>query len=176
MAEKKTTKKALKKEVAEPKKMEEAPAEIKSVVAEDDDEFVFKIPAKLDRYYEATGKRKTAVARVRLYTQGDKVMVVNEKPYEKYFTTKDLQNIAFSPMEKMKAAGHFKVTALVSGGGIHAQAEAVRHGISRALVEFNADFRKRLRRAGFLTRDPRARERKKFGLKRARRGPQWSKR
>ena len=76
----------------------------------------------------------------------------------------------------MKCVGHFKVSIKVSGGGVHSQAEAVRHGIARALVKFNADFRKKLRRAGHITRDPRKRERKKFGLKRARRAPQWSKR
>jgi small subunit ribosomal protein S9 len=174
---KKTVKKKLKKEVVVPQKIEivEDVKEIKNIV-EDEDDFVFKTPEKSDRYYEATGKRKTAIARVRLSTEGEKTIIVNEKPFDKYFSTKEMQDIAFSPLEKMKAVGHFRVTVLASGGGIHAQAEAVRHGISRTLVKYNADFRKRLRRAGFLTRDPRARERKKFGLKRARRGPQWSKR
>lgn len=166
-------KKTAKKEIVKPKEIVE---EIKEVVLDDDDGFVFKAPEKSDAYYEAIGKRKTAKARVRLFTQGEKTIVVNEKPFEKYFSTKELQDIAFSPFEKMKAAGHFRVTVNASGGGIHAQAEAVRHGISRALVKYNEEFRKRLRRAGFITRDPRARERKKFGLKRARRGPQWSKR
>lgn len=161
-----------KKEIVKP---EEIKVEVKSVV-DDEDDFVFKIPEKSDRYYEAIGKRKTAKARVRLFTLGEKVIIINEKPFEKYFPNKNLQDLAFSPLEKMKAAGHFRITIVASGGGIHAQAEAIRHGISRALVKFNADFRKRLRRAGFITRDPRARERKKFGLKRARRGPQWSKR
>ena len=174
---KKTVKKKLKKAIVVPEKIESITEEkeIKSVI-EGEDDFVFKTPEKSDRYYEATGKRKTAIARVRLSTEGEKTIVVNGKPFEKYFSTKEMQDIAFSPLEKMKAAGHFRVTVVACGGGIHAQAEAVRHGISRTLVKYNADFRKRLRRAGFLTRDPRARERKKFGLKRARRGPQWSKR
>lgn len=128
------------------------------------------------RYYEAIGRRKTAVARVRLFTQGEKNMTVNGKPYKEYFLSPELQKTALSALEKMKCLDHFRITINVSGGGINGQAEAIRHGITRALVEFNADFRKRLRRAGYLTRDPRARERKKFGLKRARRAPQWAKR
>lgn len=131
---------------------------------------------KPGRYFEAVGKRKTSIARVRLFTQGDKEIIVNEKPYEKYFNSLELQQIVISALDKMKCIGHFRIIVRIYGGGIHSQAEAVRHGISRALVIFNPDFRKRLRRAGFITRDPRARERKKFGLKRARRAPQWSKR
>lgn len=129
-----------------------------------------------ETYYEAVGRRKTAVARVRLFTQGDKSILVNDKPHDKYFPDLELQQIAGAALLKMKALDKFKVIAKVKGGGVRAQAEAVRHGISRALVKFNPDFKKRLRRVGYLTRDPRMRERKKFGLKRARRGPQWSKR
>jgi small subunit ribosomal protein S9 len=131
---------------------------------------------KSDYYFEAVGKRKTSVARVRLYTQGDKDIIINDKKYEDYFNHTDLQQIVISALDKMKCLGHFRIIVRIYGGGIHSQAEAVRHGISRALVKFNPDFRKRLRRAGYITRDPRARERKKFGLKRARRAPQWSKR
>jgi len=87
-----------------------------------------------------------------------------------------LQALALASLDKMKSLDRFKVTATVKGGGVNAQAEAVRHGIARALVVFNADYRKRLRKAGFLTRDPRMKERKKPGLRRARRAPQWSKR
>lgn len=135
-----------------------------------------KPKAKPARYLETVGRRKTAVARVRLFTQGEKLILVNEKPYQDYFSTSELQQIAAASLIKMKALDKFRILVKVRGGGVHAQAEAVRHGIARALVEFNPDFRKRLRRAGYLTRDPRMRERKKFGLKRARRGPQWSKR
>lgn len=131
---------------------------------------------EVERYFEAVGKRKTAVARVRLFTQGDKTILVNDKSYKEYFPILELQQIIDSPLDKMKALDKFKITAKVKGGGFHAQAEAIRHGISRALVEFNPDFRKRLRRVGYLTRDSRVRERKKFGLKRARRAPQWAKR
>ncbi len=128
-----------------------------------------------DRYFEAVGRRKTSVARVRVYTRaGD--FTVNEKPYGNYFSTLDLQRIAEDALQKMKLFGRFRVSAKISGGGVHSQAEALRHGIARALVKFNPDFRKRLKRAGFLTRDPRMKERKKFGLKKARRAPQWAKR
>lgn len=129
-----------------------------------------------DKYFEAVGRRKTAVARVRLFTQGDKEIIINDKDYKEYFPVLEMQQIIDSPLEKMKTLNKFRISVKVKGGGVHAQAEAVRHGISRALVKFNSDFRKRLRQIGYLTRDPRMRERKKFGLKRARRGPQWSKR
>lgn len=200
--EKKTTKKpAEKKEKKVPaakketkKKAAEVKEEIKEVKAEvkienidfglptradDDDDFVvneedFKNLG--DKYFEATGRRKTATARVRLYTKGDKGMEVNSMDFVKYFPTKALQATALASLDKMKSLDRFRVTAMVKGGGLNSQAEAVRHGIARALVIFNPDYRKRLRKAGFLTRDPRMKERKKFGLRRARRAPQWSKR
>jgi small subunit ribosomal protein S9 len=202
MAEKKTTKKlaekkekkvsSVKKETK--KKVAEVKEEVKEIKAEtkienidfglptiaaDDDDFVvneddFKDLG--DKYFEATGRRKTAVARVRMYTKGDKGMEVNNMDFTKYFPTKSLQGTALASLDKMKSLERFRITAVVNGGGVHAQAEAVRHGIARALVVFNADYRKRLRKAGFLTRDPRMKERKKPGLKRARRAPQWSKR
>jgi small subunit ribosomal protein S9 len=128
------------------------------------------------KYYEAIGRRKTAIARVRLWTKGEKEILINEKPYTQYFPLPELQQVVLAPFRKMNAEGKFRVGAKVSGGGTVAQAEAVRHGIAKALVLFNPDFRKRLRKAGYLTRDPRMRERKKFGLKRARRAPQWQKR
>ena len=132
--------------------------------------------SKPDRYFEAIGRRKTAVARIRLYTKGDKEFIVNDSDYTKYFQIPEDAEIAVSSMRKMKCLDKFRVTVVVKGGGHHAQAEAVRHGTARVLVDFNNNFRKRLRKAGFLTRDPRMRERKKFGLKRARKGPQWAKR
>ena len=131
---------------------------------------------KAAKFLSGIGRRKTAIASVRLFTQGDKGFFINDKPYNQYFPGSELQQIITSPLQKMKVFDKFRVQVLVKGGGIHAQAEAVRHGIARALVKFNADFKKRLRRAGYLTRDPRMRERKKFGLKRARRAPQWRKR
>ncbi len=131
---------------------------------------------KPSRYFEAIGRRKTAVARVRLWTQGEKVFLVNGKPYREYFPTLELRQIAVGSFEKMKCFDKFKTLVKARGGGFHAQAEAVRHGIARALVKFNPDFKKRLKKAGFLTRDSRMKERRKFGLKKARRAPQWSKR
>lgn len=131
---------------------------------------------KPDRYFQAIGRRKTAVARIRLFTKGDKEFLVNDKPYQQYFTLAEDQETAVSSMKKMKCLDKFRVTVVVKGGGHSAQAEAIRHGTARVLVDFNNNFRKRLRKAGFLTRDPRMRERKKFGLRRARRAPQWAKR
>ncbi len=136
-----------------------------------------KPPApKPAKYFEAVGRRKTAVARVRLFTRGEKLFLVNEKPYNVYFKTLEFQEIVKSALEKMKCLDKFRISAMVKGGGLHAQAQALRHGIARALILFNPDFRKRLKKAGYLTRDSRMRERKKFGLKRARRAPQWQKR
>jgi len=128
------------------------------------------------RYISAVGRRKTATARVRLFTQGKKGITVNDKPYTDYFPMKELQRVIEEPLESLKCQDKFAVTAKVSGGGPNGQAGAVRHGIARALVELNPYFKKRLKKTGLLTRDPRMRERKKPGLKRARRAPQWSKR
>ena len=137
--------------------------------------FSFDIP-KSDRYFEAVGRRKTAVARVRLYTKGDMAMIVNDRPYEAYFPTMELQRIVDDPLRKMKSEGRFRVSIKVKGGGVHAQAEALRHGLARALVLLDAEARGKFKKAGLLTRDARMRERKKPGLKRARRAPQWRKR
>jgi small subunit ribosomal protein S9 len=130
---------------------------------------------KPGRYCEAIGRRKTAIARVRIFLQGDRAFSVNDKTLSQYFPS-DLQLIAQEALTRMNFSDKFSVSARVKGGGLHAQAEAIRHGISRALVLTNQDFKKKLKKAGFLTRDPRMRERKKFGLKRARKAPQWSKR
>lgn len=131
--------------------------------------------SKPERYFEAVGRRKTAIARVRLFTKaGD--FTINRKPYGTYFPTQELQKIAEEALQKMKLFGRFKVSVKLNGGGVHSQAEALRHGLARCLVKFNPDFRKRLKRVGFLRRDPRMKERKKFGLKKARKAPQWAKR
>ena len=132
--------------------------------------------AKPEKYYEAVGRRKTSIARVRLFSKGEKLFLVNAKPIEKYFPTFELQEIAKAPLEKMKCLDKFRISARIKGGGLVSQAEAIRHAISRSLVLFNPDFRKKLKKAGFLKRDPRMKERKKFGLKRARKAPQWAKR
>ncbi len=136
------------------------------------------IKQKSDKeYYKGIGRRKRAVANVRLFLQGDKIFTINNKPADMYFNNVEYQKIIHQSLEKMNLINKFKVQVLVRGGGLHAQAEAVRHGISRALLDFdNKIFRERLKMTGFLTRDPRRRERKKPGLKRARKATQWRKR
>ncbi len=127
-----------------------------------------------DKYIETVGRRKTSVARVRITPSTKTSIVVNEKDLEKYFPIKEMQTIAMEPFTEVE--GKFKVTAHINGGGIHSQAEALRHGIARALVNNKEELRKSLKKAGYLKRDPRAKERRKFGLKKARKAPQWSKR
>ena len=130
---------------------------------------------KRERYFEAVGRRKTAIARVRLYTKKTGIEV-NNQDFQKYFPILRLQKKITAPLEKMKIINKLGAVVKVKGGGINAQAEAISLGIARALVKFNPDFRKRLRRVGYLTRDARVVERKKYGLKKARRAPQWQKR
>jgi small subunit ribosomal protein S9 len=128
------------------------------------------------RYYQGTGRRKTAVARVRLFP-GNGEIVVNGKQPEAYFGPRDLlQHEIRSPLALTSNLESFNVLVKVSGGGVHSQAGAVRHGVARALLDLDPELRVVLKRAGFLTRDPRAKERKKVGLKRARKAPQYTKR
>ena len=129
-----------------------------------------------DRYYEGIGRRKTATARVRLYTKGDRTMTVNGMPLDEYFVTPAQRIAAKAALAKMNVEEKFRVVIKTDGSGKSAQADAVRLGSARALLEFNGEFRKRLKKAGYLTRDARKVERKKPGLKKARRSPQWSKR
>jgi len=135
-------------------------------------------PAKKVRrdYIYAVGRRKTSTARVRLYKKGDGEIIVNGKPYDKYFTTYELRGIIIKPLEALGQKDKVRITVKVQGGGIRGQAESVRHGISRTLIQIDKDWRKTLKPLGFLKRDPRRKERKKPGLKRARRAPQWKKR
>ncbi len=143
-----------------------------------------QVAAASGKYFEAVGRRKEAVARVRMMTRknGDEskndggMIQVNGKDYQDYFTDKMLQERVESPLKRLKSLNRFKVTAHVVGGGIAGQADALRHGISRCLELFDANFRKRLKAAGYLTRDPRIKERRKPGLKKARKAPRWSKR
>ncbi len=128
------------------------------------------------KYFEAVGRRKTAVARARITPATKQSITVNDKDVADYFVTKEMQVIAEAAFIQSKIAQKFKVTALVNGGGIHGQSEALRHAISRALLEYDLELRKKLKKLGFLKRDPRAKERRKFGLKKARKSPQWSKR
>ncbi len=123
----------------------------------------------------AVGRRKEASARVRLLP-GTTEMTVNGKPMVEYFNYKLHQNKIMEPLKMVGLADTFGISVKVEGGGVSGQAEAVRHGIARALVLLNEDYRKILRAVGFMTRDSRSKERKKFGLRKARRAPQWSKR
>lgn len=148
-------------------KMEEAETKIKASSKED------KLPS--GRYYYANGKRKTSVARVRLY-KGTGSIVINDKPIEKFCSVKVHAQVIKFPLKLTGLLDKFNITVRVSGGGPNSQAEAVRHGISRALVTSDETLRHTLKQAGLLTRDPREKERKKPGLHRARRGPQFSKR
>lgn len=128
------------------------------------------------KYIETVGRRKTAVARVRITPSTKSSFTVNDKEVEAYFPTNELRRVALESLVSAKLSAKFKVTAKVRGGGINGQADALRHGLARALVGYNSDLRKKLKKAGFLKRDPRAKERRKFGLKKARKAPQWSKR
>ena len=127
------------------------------------------------KFFEGVGRRKTAVARVRIQN-GQGKSQINGKDSISYFGLVELKEIAMAPISELKIPEKFDVSIKVMGGGVRAQAEAIRHGLSRALVDFNEDFKKRLRGLGFLTRDSRMVERKKYGLKKARRAPQWKKR
>ena len=127
-------------------------------------------------YIETVGRRKTASARVRISEAAKNSITVNGQDVNEYFKTANLQKIATEALAVSKTPGKFKITAKVIGGGINGQAEAVRLGISRALIIDDKLLRGTLKKVGFLKRDPRAKERRKFGLKKARKAPQWSKR
>jgi len=134
-------------------------------------------PTKTDaKYFEAVGRRKTATARVRLFVSPKTGFEVNGKTLEAYFPTKEMHLTAGEAFTIGKVAEKFKVVAKITGGGISAQSEALRLGIARALLVYDVQSRDRLKKAGFLKRDARAKERRKFGFKKARKSPQWSKR
>jgi len=128
-----------------------------------------------ETYVWGTGKRKCAIAQVRLFS-GDGGIIVNDKPFEEVFHRLGHRRMIELPFMATDTVGKFRVTVKVKGGGISGQAEAIRHGISRALVKENELFRPVLREHGLLTRDARIKERKKYGLKRARKAPQYTKR
>lgn len=140
---------------------------------------------RVEKYYEAVGRRKEATARVRVFTKksGDiqlsedkALIIVNGKPYYEYFVLPTLQQVIESPLAKLKSVNRFKATVKVMGGGVSGQADAIKFGLSRALTLFDPNFSKKLKKAGFLTRDSRVKERRKYGLKKARKSPQWAKR
>ncbi|MBI5754731.1 30S ribosomal protein S9 [Candidatus Peregrinibacteria bacterium] len=128
------------------------------------------------KYFYASGKRKTAIAKVQLHEKGTGIVTVNNKPALEYFSIPLYGEKFMSPLKLTNQLKTFDITAQVMGGGSNAQAEALRHGIARALLLFDNSFRLILKKAGYLTRDSRIKERKKYGLKRARRAPQWQKR
>ncbi|CVK21125.1 30S ribosomal protein S9 [Sporomusa sphaeroides] len=125
--------------------------------------------------YYGTGRRKTSVARVRL-VPGEGKIIVNQRPLDEYFGLKTLELIVTQPLNVTDTVGKYDVLAKVEGGGVSGQAGAVRHGIARALLKVDGEFRLPLKKAGLLTRDPREKERRKYGLKKARKASQFSKR
>ena len=128
------------------------------------------------QYFYGTGKRKTAIAKVRIYPSDDRVATVNDKPLEQYFNWLPWQTTVNEPFVVTNTGGQFRLVAKVQGGGVNAQAEAIRHGIARALIVYDGELKATLRRHGLVTRDSRIKESKKYGLKRARRAPQYTKR
>jgi len=128
-----------------------------------------------EKIFCATGRRKTSVARVFL-KEGEGSFLVNERALEEYFGRETTRMIVLQPFQVTETGGHFDVVVNVQGGGISGQAGAIRHGLTRALLQYNPDLRPALKKAGFVTRDPRAVERKKYGRHKARKRPQYSKR
>ena len=128
------------------------------------------------KYFYGTGRRKSSVARVRVYENGTGSIIINGREIDNYFGLDTLKLIVNQPLVSADLVGKVDVVVTVAGGGVSGQAGAIRHGISRALLQLNPEFRATLKAAGFLTRDPRMKERKKYGLKAARRAPQFSKR
>ena len=128
------------------------------------------------KYSYGTGRRKSSVARVRLFENGTGAITINGRDIDEYFGLETLKLIVRQPLVSTDMLGKVDVVVNVCGGGVTGQAGAIRHGISRALLQLNPEYRATLKAAGFLTRDPRMKERKKYGLKAARRAPQFSKR
>ena len=128
------------------------------------------------KYFYGTGRRKSSVARVRVYENGNGSIIINGRDIDDYFGLETLKLIVRQPLVATELLGKVDIEATVVGGGVTGQAGAIRHGVSRALLLVNAEYRPALKAAGFLTRDPRMKERKKPGLKAARRAPQFSKR
>jgi small subunit ribosomal protein S9 len=134
--------------------------------------------AEKHKFIEAVGRRKTAIARVRITPSTKNSITINEKALNEFFKVLDLQKKATQSLEKITevASEKFSVIVKTIGGGVAGQSEAVRHGIARAIIKFKPEYRSIMKKEGFLTRDQRAKERRKFGLKKARKAPQWSKR
>lgn len=131
---------------------------------------------KTDKYIEAIGRRKTSVARVRITPSAKNTFTINDRDLASYFPTEELRKVVEEAIVKSKTTSGWSISAHLNGGGVHSQAEALRHGIARALVKYDAELKTKIKTSGLLKRDPRAKERRKFGLKKARKAPQWSKR
>ncbi|MEK7565124.1 MAG: 30S ribosomal protein S9 [Patescibacteria group bacterium] len=166
-------------------KKEEILPPVEEVITEEKEEATVFSSEKKDskKYFEAVGRRKRSIARVRIFTTSPKDsasqggFVVNDKTLKDYFGSGPIfMETAMESLNRLKASDHFKVSVKVNGGGTNSQAEAIRLGIARALVKFDLNFRKKLKKSGMLRRDPREKERRKYGLKKARRAPQFSKR
>ena len=127
-------------------------------------------------YFYGTGRRKKSVARVRVYSNGTGKITINDRDIDEYFGLETLKLIVRQPLALTGTEEKFDIVCRVNGGGVTGQAGAIRHGLSRAILQFDEELRPTLKKAGFLTRDPRMKERKKYGLKGARRAPQFSKR
>ncbi len=128
------------------------------------------------KYFYGTGRRKSSIARVRVYENGTGAITINGRDIDDYFGLETLKLVVRQPLNTTELLGKVDVVVSVVGGGVSGQAGAIRHGIARALVVLNPEYRPALKAAGFMTRDPRMKERKKYGLKAARRAPQFSKR
>ena len=173
---------ATKAKIKEPKLTAEVKSEPSDTVAPVVEE---REEARDEKYYESVGRRKNAIARVRLITRKSTdttpneeraILNVNGKDYFDYFKEKELHEVVEGPFRKLKSLNRFKATIKVLGGGIRGQADAIVHGLARSLILFDANFSKKLRKSGYLTRDSRVKERRKYGLKKARKAPQWAKR
>lgn len=128
------------------------------------------------KYIAAIGRRKNATAQVRITPDSKRTFVINDRTIDDYFTVEEYRKVVQSPLALVETKDEFHISIVVRGGGISAQADAIRHGIARSLEKYNAELRSDLKSAGYLKRDPRRKERKKPGLRKARKRPAWSKR
>lgn len=135
-----------------------------------------KKPSRSGKYFYGLGRRKSSIAKVRLYQKGSGDFSINKLTLKEYFPYFTWQETVLAPLQETNFVSKFDIEVSITGGGKRGQSDAIRLGIARALLEFDKDLRKTLKAKGYLTRDPRVKERKKPGLKRARRAPQWSKR
>lgn len=164
---------------AETETISQEKLDVEEEVVESDSGLDFYPKIGKDRYIEGIGRRKTAIARVRIWDNDKKKdfeITVNRVSYQNYFPNLELRKIIEAPLKKIKAQSNYSVTIKVNGGGLRGQTEAIRLGLSRALVKLNEDWKKKFRQAGFLTRDAREVERKKYGQRKSRKEEQWQKR